>query len=679
MKAIVLLTTGLLLTSLAVVSEEADAQQARLDPIVLPPGCGALRPPVIAPVVPREVQGVLRQKNFNTIQQATDVFSWQSIIGLNWPAASGHRGRPDPDKPIGGPGLRVWETWKEEYEVYLPNGARPPGWNVFQGPASKLKLDAASRFLFRRHKIHDELDATLQAAGTRPDPPPTLTDQNGNLVRYEIRMNRVMFEFILRNELYNGLQQAAFGPVHFPSGAMILKAAWREIDEKEAGRYLTTRAFIGEKDDSGRLAKVRSRAKLMGLVGFHIMQKTPSAPQWIWSTFEHVDNVSGPNPSFFNPNTPDVPVNQQTVAGTPNQIKRLIPIPSKDPDCDQPNKAVDNIAALNAAVQKALAAQDTPLQYYELITTQWPYQEQLSPVQPTTVFDVLPRLSANTTMESFVQLTSSCMGCHSRAGTLDVNGFSSSDFTFTLNNANPKPANPWIIPPPREPVTDWDRAYWSLILNGQRLTEETYEANETKAFVRAKLHCASCHLNAGRDPNAAWWVGLVEKYDYPATTKLQDRINQCFRRSMNGKNLCSTDPVNEDCNTDAAMQSFLAYMIWIDNQFDYRLVGTKANGFPQIPRLTGDPERGSRIFLQKCAVCHGAYGQGRYYDGDNYFRPALWGPKSFNSHAGMNNPEKLSAFLKANMPLDAQGQLTAQEACDLAEFIDDQRRPAGNP
>ena len=29
----------------------------------------------------------------------------------------------------------------------------------------------------------------------------------------------------------------------------------------------------------------------LGLVGLHIVHKTDSEPQWIWSTFEHVNNV----------------------------------------------------------------------------------------------------------------------------------------------------------------------------------------------------------------------------------------------------------------------------------------------------------------------------------------------------------------------------------------------------
>ena len=34
------------------------------------------------------------------------------------------------------------------------------------------------------------------------------------------------------------------------------------------------------------------KAVTVGLVGFHIAQKTETSPQWIWSTFEHVDNLA---------------------------------------------------------------------------------------------------------------------------------------------------------------------------------------------------------------------------------------------------------------------------------------------------------------------------------------------------------------------------------------------------
>src|SRR6185503_17272429 len=39
---------------------------------------------------------------------------------------------PAATKKINDPGPRVWETWKEEYEVYLKDGAPPPAWNDTQ-------------------------------------------------------------------------------------------------------------------------------------------------------------------------------------------------------------------------------------------------------------------------------------------------------------------------------------------------------------------------------------------------------------------------------------------------------------------------------------------------------------------------------------------------------------------
>src|SRR5208337_2742472 len=44
---------------------------------------------------------------------------------------------------------------------------------------------------------------------------------------------------------------------------------------------------VGREDDG----KVLGRHSDQRLVGFHIMDKTRYRPQWLWSTFEHVDNV----------------------------------------------------------------------------------------------------------------------------------------------------------------------------------------------------------------------------------------------------------------------------------------------------------------------------------------------------------------------------------------------------
>src|SRR5258708_39895811 len=114
----------------------------------------------------------------------------------------------------------------------------------------------------------------------------------------------------------------------------------------------------------------------MALVGLHITQKTPSAPQWIWSTFEHLDNVPGPGAqapySFFKPGCADCPVNRQTKAGVPAQLTRLNPIPASEPDCGRPNASVDNVQLLNANVADALGKQRSVFRNYQLIGAQRP-------------------------------------------------------------------------------------------------------------------------------------------------------------------------------------------------------------------------------------------------------------------------------------------------------------------
>ena len=175
--------------------------------------------------------------------------------------------------------------------------------------------------------------------------------------------------------------------------------------------------------------------------------------------------------------------------------------------------AMDNIWWLNNDVQKALASAGSVFKNYELIDTQWPVPQTYKTPQPETVFSVRPIPLGNTTMESFVQPTSTCMGCHSTARTVNANNFVSSDFSFTLNNALPtQPASCKVIPPPTAtPIpgksTKWDQDNWSQILYGYALARQTYEMLPNNV-PKAKLHCSSCHLNVGGNSDAAWWAEI---------------------------------------------------------------------------------------------------------------------------------------------------------------------------
>jgi cytochrome c len=631
-----------------------------------------------------DVEGGLLQPNHNTVQRAANIFSWEAFLALNWPAGT-NRGEPDPKASITGSGPRVWETWKEVFEVYLPRGRAPHHWNE---PEPSSECGDKVKHLLRTDKTGNHgLDSTIQALASDGTLPVTLKDQQGRWLFYETRLNQTLFDYIAhpKSSLYNGAEQAKATEIEFPVGSQLIKAAWRRVDKDAEKFFYVTKACVCE-DDS-------CQTMTMGLAGFHIMTKTESAPQWIWSTFEHVDNVRSTHGTVYPLNNnqdcsrdnQDCLANQQTAdfrdskpfarKGFPNQVRRMVPISPQ-------------VAQLNRYVQDHLRGLPSELQYYQLVGTQWPSPSS-SPVT-STVFKVEPAYLANTTMETFGQKTSSCMGCHAMARTLSPSGFVSADFSFTLNNALPKPQGALCVevggsescsdsiiptPPPSAPP----QAVSKEILDGYDFTTRTYEEAESRENVGSQLHCSSCHLNAGGNRNAAWWVDMQKVYEYPETTHLQDRINQCFKRSMNGDAICSTAEGPKDCDDNPVMSSLIAYMGWITEQYYARSPNCQPpHGFPPFSYDGGKADeirvRGKAIYAQKCSFCHKADGQGRYESGE-YFRPALWGPLSFNACAGMAKPKTLGAFLRWNMPYTSGGMLTIREARDLAAYIDDQCRP----
>ncbi|HEY4594875.1 MAG TPA: cytochrome c, partial [Thermoanaerobaculia bacterium] len=297
--------------------------------VPLPRVCGAdLRDPQISCALPADVQGGLRQPALYVRQRASDIFSWQVLIALDWPALRGRRGVPDPAKPIAAPGPRVWETWKEIGEVFREKDGQPVPPAPWDAPeALPAACQGAEKLLVRDEKVADLLDSTVQPTYADGTLPGTLTDQSGHRVRFEIRLNRTVFDYIVSNDLWDGRVQSEAKDIRFPDGSQIVKAAWREVDGNAAGRFLTTDACLCESPNGRGLEGCRRQR--MGLVGFHVMSKTPSAPQWIWSTFEQVDNVTGTHgvpASFHKADCPGCIPDRQAPPGFPNQTTRLIPI-----------------------------------------------------------------------------------------------------------------------------------------------------------------------------------------------------------------------------------------------------------------------------------------------------------------------------------------------------------------
>jgi thiosulfate dehydrogenase len=204
---------------------------------------------------------------------------------------------------------------------------------------------------------------------------------------------------------------------------------------------------------------------------------------------------------------------------------------------------------------------------------------------------------------------------------------------------------------------------------GQKIITDTQST--MKAYVGNGLTCANCHLDAGRQAYASPLVGLTglfpEYQSRSATVEsLEERLNDCFVRSMNGRRLPSRS---------AEMVALLAYTAWLSQGVPTG-VAVVGRGFREIKAPGApDPARGKALYAEKCAACHGATGQGTHAAGGAFVFPPLWGPQSFNDGAGMARTSIAAAFVQSKMPLGNAGTLTDQEAYDIAAYFTAQPRP----
>jgi thiosulfate dehydrogenase len=207
-----------------------------------------------------------------------------------------------------------------------------------------------------------------------------------------------------------------------------------------------------------------------------------------------------------------------------------------------------------------------------------------------------------------------------------------------------------------------DTAYRASALRGRALLLATRDSLPHN--VGNSLRCASCHLDAGLRRDAMPWVGAFARYpQYRARSGkvdlIEDRINDCFRRSMNGTALA---PAGQD------MRDIVTYLAFLSSGMP---VGAEmeGQGFPRLQPLEGDPDRGAGVFVSSCSRCHGATGQG------TAVAPPLWGPHSYNVGAGMARINTAASFIHGLMPIDRAQKLTAQQAFDVATYINTRPRP----
>jgi thiosulfate dehydrogenase len=245
-------------------------------------------------------------------------------------------------------------------------------------------------------------------------------------------------------------------------------------------------------------------------------------------------------------------------------------------------------------------------------------------------------------------------------------------------------ADEWTIPDVDALPMD---AFGHTVRTGRDLIEHTAAtigpdaANPAMRFSGNGLECQSCHLDAGTKkfglPLAGVW-GVFPQFigRENEVRTLEERINGCLERSMNGRALAPDSP---------AMKAMLAYIRFISaNVPTGRSVEGRATPPLQLPNAPSDPKHGAQVFTATCAVCHQADGQGKRWGSEDaaqrhrYQFPPLWGPDSYNDGAGMARPITAAGFIRANMPFGtdfAHPALSLQDAFDVAVFVDSQPRP----
>jgi len=228
-------------------------------------------------------------------------------------------------------------------------------------------------------------------------------------------------------------------------------------------------------------------------------------------------------------------------------------------------------------------------------------------------------------------------------------------------------------------------AHSRLIRHGRDLITATYShigpdmPDRAQRFAGNNLACGNCHLHAGVKKFGLPLFGLAA--DFPAYSAragaeitLQERINSCMTRSMNGRPL----PISSD-----PMRAIVAYIQFLSKgvRRGEKLSGLGAGTMPELDRAA-DPARGRDIYQARCIDCHNVDGAGVQNSlpglGAGYAFPPLWGSDSFNDGAGMARLITAANFIHSKMPDGVDylhPRLSVEDAWDVAALMVSKPRP----
>lgn len=249
------------------------------------------------------------------------------------------------------------------------------------------------------------------------------------------------------------------------------------------------------------------------------------------------------------------------------------------------------------------------------------------------------------------------------------------------------PVAEWKLPPALDELGVLDESklpdspYGDMVKYGYKLISQTHNyigpnaKDEAKRYAGNHLSCNSCHAQGGTKQYSAGFIGITARFpQYNARgdkiVSLEDRINGCMQRSMNGKTL----PLNSP-----EMRAIVTYMHYLSVGVPVG-ANIKGQSLKKVKLLDrpADPAKGKVVYEAHCTVCHGENGEGmknpEFASADYYIYPPLWGDDSYNTGAGMYRMIKVAQFIKQNMP-QFNEILTDEEAFDVAAYINSKPRP----
>jgi hypothetical protein len=209
--------------------------------------------------------------------------AWQHFLFATQPGANG-----DPD----------FFSYKNITDLF----GRTAG-PLFAQPLSDRMLSLSLRVAERPHDGPVAGQKFVGSAVTGPDVFQAgvrglLIDQKGRPIYYGIHVNQNFDDFLTASNLKTTVG-LLFAPsdLTFPKSVVELKSAWQIVDDANPPKnYITAKATVPVlKLQNGQIVpqKDNPRTVTVALLALHVVFVLAGHPEFIWSTFEHVDPVTG--------------------------------------------------------------------------------------------------------------------------------------------------------------------------------------------------------------------------------------------------------------------------------------------------------------------------------------------------------------------------------------------------